>query len=203
MIAMSKKEKACKIRFQNASSNSVLMTAGVVVFFCLCPFMHLEAQLRSDQASINEFSGPIFRPDPSDHSRQARVGFLHGVSKRISMNHSFEFTAGSFGGEGFVQNMYTNSLFFQISPKWDARLDAGIAYSPTQHSFLNASGAKNQPRFLIRNAEVNYRPNPRTRLHLSFSQDPFYMSSRYGFLGTNPFYSNRRPHPVNESFLGY
>lgn len=200
---MIKMKKVFKIRFQLALSNSVLLIISIVMVVNTAAFEHLKAQLRSDQTSIYEYSGPLFRPNPSDQARQARVGFLHGISKRISMNHSLEFTAGSFGGEGFVQNMYTNSLFFQISPKWDTRLDASIAYSPTQHSFFNATGFKNQPRFLIRDAEINYRPNPRTRLHLSFSQDPFYMSSRYGFLGTNPFYSNRRPDPVNESFLGY
>lgn len=107
--------------------------------------------------------------------------------EHFQMSHSYEMSAGSFGGTTSSLGMYTNTMRFQFNDQLAARVDMAYAFSPFGGS--NALGAgMDQGRAFLRNAEVAYRPSENVQLHLQIRQSPFggYMSpygpmSRYGY----------------------
>lgn len=101
------------------------------------------------------------------------------------MSHSFEMSAGSFGGQTSSLAMYTNSLRWQFSDQLAARMDIAMAYSPFQNSVGNQfSSTGNNGRVFLRNAELAYRPSENVQFHLSVRQSPYgrYMNP-FGYYG--------------------
>ena len=97
------------------------------------------------------------------------------------MSHSFEMSAGSFGGNSYSLGMYTNTLAWQFSNKLAARMDVSVAYSP--HNEVSSLGfGEQKPRVFLRNAEIAWRPSEKFQLHLQVRQSPYgsYMSP-YGY----------------------
>lgn len=100
--------------------------------------------------------------------------------KYFDMGHTFEISAGS--GIGSLA-MYTNSLQWSLDNKLSARADISVAYSPFS---ANASNAFNDPfskgaSVFLRNAELNYAPTDKVRLHLSYSRSPYgYYAGPFG-----------------------
>jgi hypothetical protein len=106
--------------------------------------------------------------------------------EHFRMSHSYEMSAGSFGGRSSSLGMYTNTMQFQFNDKMAARVDMAYAFSPFGGS--NAlGGGMDQGRAFLRNAEVAYRPTENVQLHLQIRQSPYggYMSpygmNRYGY----------------------
>ena len=108
------------------------------------------------------------------------------------MSHGLEFNAGSFGGAGYSVGMYTNTMQWQFSEKFAARMDVSMAYSPMNRA-ASAYGIDQQqrPQVFLRNAEVEWRPSDRVRFNLRVQQDPYaryshgYYGSPYG--GYSPY----------------
>ena len=104
------------------------------------------------------------------------------------MSHSFEMSAGSFGGNSYSMGMYTNTMAWQFNDKFAARMDVAVAYSPHNEA-ASALGVDNQrPQVFLRNAEIAWRPSEKFQLHLQVRQSPYgsYMSpygaySPYGY----------------------
>lgn len=100
--------------------------------------------------------------------------------KYFDMGHTFEISAGS--GIGSLA-MYTNSLQWSLANKLSARADISVAYSPFS---ANASSSYNDPfsngaSVFLRNAELNYAPSEKVRLHLSYRRSPYgYYASPFG-----------------------
>jgi len=105
--------------------------------------------------------------------------------EHFRMSHSLEFSTGSFGGNGSSLGMYTNTMMWQFSSKLAARADVALAYSPDggSNGGLNHNAfGNNSGRVFLRNAELAYRPNERTRIHLTFRQSPYgTYASPYGY----------------------
>lgn len=99
--------------------------------------------------------------------------------EHFQMQHSFEFSTGAFGGQGYSFGMYTNTMNWQFSDKLAARVDV---------SYLQPFGGpqvglgQQQGQLFLQNAEVAYRPLPNMQLNLSVRQSPYgaYMSP-YGY----------------------
>lgn len=112
-----------------------------------------------------------------------RTGNFSGIVQDYQMQHGFEMSMVSGGGNYLSRNMYTNSQIFQFSNTMSARLDLGVSMSP----FSNVPGLQQQsPQLFVRNASFEYRPNNKVSFQFSFSQDPFYQG-----VFSNPF--NRNP----------
>ncbi len=148
-----------------------------------------QAQLRQDARTIAAQSTP----------RLYDAGTSFTLNKLFSPQHfrmgqSYEFSAGSMGGNGYSLGMYTNSLMWQFNQKLAARVDLSVAHSPFgnapgfQHT---AVGQEGQPfRFFVQNAEIAYRPSENMQLHFSFRQSPygsFYSPYGYSPYGASPY----------------
>ena len=98
------------------------------------------------------------------------------------MSHSFEMSAGSFGGNSYSLGMYTNTMAWQFSDKLAARMDVSVAYSPHNEAATSLGLGQQGPQVFLRNAEIAWRPSEKFQLHLQVRQSPHggYMSP-YGY----------------------
>lgn len=119
------------------------------------------------------------------------------------MDHSYEMSAGAFGGSGYSHGMYTNTMRWQPSNQFAARVDVGFLHSPFGSSLAGGPQAGIQNgQFFLRNAEIAYRPTESMQLHLSFRQSPYggYMSP-YGYRGGSAFTMGGSSFGVNQQPL--
>ena len=105
------------------------------------------------------------------------------ASDRFRVNHSYELSYSSFGGQSLGLGVYTASLGWQPTDNLAARVDIGVAHSP-----FGSSGVQDQlfgddpARVFIQNAELAYRPTDGTEIRLQFQQSPFgRFASPYGY----------------------
>ena len=116
----------------------------------------------------------------------------------FQMSHSVEFSSSSFGGAASSLGMYTTSMQWQFSDKLAARADVAVATDFGANQAFGNPYAAQGPQVFIRNAEVAYRPNDRTRIHFSYRQAP--RGSMYGMM--NP-YGAIGPYGYNPGYYGY
>lgn len=104
------------------------------------------------------------------------------------MSHSFEMSAGSFGGNSYSLGMYTNSMAWQFNNKLAARVDMAVAYSPHNEAASALGFGNEKPQVFLRNAEIAWRPSKNVQLHLQVRQSPYgnYMSP-YGYGSYSPY----------------
>jgi len=154
----------------------------VFSIFCLVMLLGItvpaEAQLRQD---VPQLDATTRLYDKGNFSLNKFFDPAH-----FKMSHSFDLSAGSFGGGTSSLAMYTNSLQWQFSSKLAARADIALAFSPLGNSNLNGFSRGNSGRVFLRNLEVAYRPSKNTELHLSIRQNPYgsYLNP-YGYY--NPY----------------
>lgn len=176
------------LSFKNLFRPAVLVAALVFGHFATS-----NAQLRSEVPSPFGISGPTLA-HPSDGMNDQR---LFGLAS-LRMGHSYEMSMGSFGGQMYNQNMYTNTIMLDFNERMSGRLDVAFAHSP----FGNALPGMNQSgRIFVRNAELNYNLSERTNINISFRQVPAGMGyyNPYGYNGFghghNPFGRSRYMYP--------
>jgi len=155
--------------------NLLLLTALI----CLTS-QTVNAQFR--ERVPNEF------PQTQLYSPSNKVGAL--LSKIFNpsvfqMRHSFEMSAGSFGGRGYSMGMYTNTLAWQFSSKLAARMDIAVAYSPQNRIAQSSGFAQQRPEIFLRNASVTWKPSERVSVHFHVQQNPYaYHRMGYGPYGS-------------------
>lgn len=162
-------------------------TAFIVLVLLISPVLTIDvanAQLRSEVPSPYIVKSPtVINNGISSQSSE-----LFGL-QNFRMAHSYEMSVGSFGGDVYTQNMYTNTMFLDINDRLNGRVDLAFAHSP----FGNALPGMNQSgQIFVRNAELNYALSERTHFSVQFRQIPggmgYYGANRYGY---SPFHSNR------------
>ncbi len=157
-----------------------------IFFLCFVVFLGVatpaDAQLRTD-ASIERAPAQLY--DRGDSGTLLNNLF---DSDTFSMHHSFEMSAGSFGGNSFSQSMYTNTMLWDFNEQWDARVDVAVAFQPFNNSPFNQNDG---PQVFLRNAEVSYSPSENTSFSFQIRQSPFgQYASPYGHrsaFGHSPF----------------
>ncbi len=137
------------------------------------------AQFRSDNNSSLDRTGPVVRT----HDTGEVASFL-GL-QNFRMDHSYEMTMGSFGGNMFNRNTYTNTMHLLINDNLYGRVDLAMSHSPFGSGMM---GYNDQTQFYVRNAELNYKFNDNTRIQVRFQQIP----QGYGY-GYHPPYHRRNP----------
>ena len=98
------------------------------------------------------------------------------------MHESYEMTFSSMGGHFYNQNIFTNSMLFRLTPRLTGRLDLSMAHSPFGQGFI--TNKKDQFRFFVRNASLNYKLGKNSDISIHFSQVPY--SSYYNPYGYGP-----------------
>ncbi len=152
----------------------------ILVALLLLPVVDGVAQFRSENNSAFDRTGHILRQDNEEES-----SFL-GLQD-FQMNHSYEMTMGSFGGNMYNQNMYTNTMHLQFNENLYGRVDLSMAHSP----FGNNIMGQDQTQFFVRNAELNYKFSENSRVQVRFQQIP--AGHGYGY-GYGPSYHRNRFH---------
>ncbi len=167
-----------------------LMTSYICLSFGLLLNLLILSQAQAQYVQqvprLGDWTGAVVRQDKQPKLLFGKVGF--------TMNHSYEMSVATMGGNVFNQNMYTNSMFFDFGNRLDGRVDLSLAHSPLGNGFLTQG---KDVRFIVRNAELNYKMGERSQLSLQFSQQPYGYGNyydRYGYRNPwqrnamNPFY---------------
>lgn len=155
---------------------------------CLVLFLAVatpaQAQLRQD---VHSQRAPV---KLFDHGGAGYVLNQIFSPEHFRMQHSYEMSIGSFGGQSSSLGMYTNSMMWQFNEKLAARVDIAFAHSPFGNALGSGNGGidGNGGRVFLRNAEVAYRPSERVNLHFSIHQSPYgpYMGP-YGYYNMGPY----------------
>jgi hypothetical protein len=132
------------------------------------------AQFRDLAPSPYHWTGAVFRPVAQTPATMAPSPFL----RQVRMSHSYEMTLGSFGGQMYNRNHYTNTLMLDFNERMTGRVDVAFAHSPFGNGMMMHQG----PQVYLRNAEFQYRLSERTMFQVSFRHEP----GGYGLL--NPMY---------------
>ena len=137
------------------------------------------AQLRQDVISPYEYTGQILNPDPSKNASLSNLF-------NMQVSHSYTATFSSFGGQYQNLNAFTTSFEMFFSPRLNGRVDVSFLHSPFGGNNLAGMNNGIGNRIMIQNAELNYRINDKSSIHVSFRQNP-------GFFGgfNNPGRFNR------------
>ncbi len=148
---------------------------------CLVLFLSVaapaQAQLREDAVRSQQTTTRLYGED----------GFSFEVlfdrifsPEHFRMSHSYEMSFSSFGGQSASLGMYTNTMQWQFSDKLAARVDVALMQP------FSGFGEQ-QPRLLLRNAEVAYRPTENMIFHFQVQQSPYGRYMRpYGY-GYRPY----------------
>jgi hypothetical protein len=142
----------------------MLIRIAVIAFLIAGTATASHAQLRHEEPTPYQWTGSILRSAPIAQSSALPFGM-----KGFRMSHSYEMTMGTFGGQTYNQNYYTNSMALQFNDKMTGKLDVAVAHSPFGNGMMMNQG----PRVFVRNAEFQYQFSPKTQLSVSFQQHPW------------------------------
>lgn len=141
-----------------------------------------EAQFRDSHNNRPDFTGSVTNAESDS--------FFDSIN--FQMNHSYEMMAGSFGGQGYTQNYYTNSMQFLFNEDLRARVDMSVGHSPFGNGLAGDQGTQ----FFIRNAMLQYDVSDNASITFQFRQIPAGTYGGYGYgmgsafdYGHNPFNS--------------
>lgn len=134
----------------------------------------VDAQLRQNAPSPYHWTGAVTKPVAQTSPHESVSPFL----RQVRMSHSYEMTMGSFGGQMYNRNYYTNTMMLDFNEKLTGRVDVAFAHSPFGNGMMMNQG----PQIYLRNAELMYRLSDRAVFQVSFRHEP----NGYGFM--DPFY---------------
>lgn len=139
-------------------------------------------QFRDNVPSGFNNTGNIIKKTDSNNKNFLNIAHL-------TMHQSLDLSVGTFGGQVFNQNLLTNSMLFDFTPRLSGRLDVSLSMSPFTNSFMQNA---NKARIFIRNADLRYQLGNNSSISIHFSQDPYgyynpFMPYGYGYNSFNPF----------------
>lgn len=133
-----------------------------------------EAQFVKDLHSPLDNTGNIIK-------KPAKSGYNFLNIATVHMHQSLDMSFTSFGGHYLNENIFTNSMFFDFTPRLTGRLDISLANSPFGGGFMGGPG-KNNVKIFVRNADLNYRLGKHSDISIHFSQNPYgYYGSPFGY----------------------
>ncbi len=107
---------------------------------------------------------------------------------KLSISHSFSMSYMSIGGRGVAQNVYLNTLRYQIAPPLMLAVQWGIQQFPYNSFGGNSPVFKDG--FFLSGAVLKYKPSDKFEMSLEYSRVPNYYS---------PYYYNRMGFPRFQS----
>jgi len=135
------------------------------------------AQLRETAQRSSSVQTQLF--DKAEAATDA-LGNLFGAD-HFRMNHSYQASFSSFGGQTSSLGMYTNSMMWQFNSDWAARVDVSVAHPLGGGT---AFGQERDARVFLRNAEVAYKPSENMEFRFQMRQSPYgRYASPYGYAG--------------------
>lgn len=159
----------------------------LIALFIAIDANHSVAQLRSDVPSPYIITNPTLIQNRVASETKNAFGLAN-----FTMGHSYEMSFGSFGGQAYNQNMYTNTMLLGFNDRLTGRLDVSLAHSPFGD---NLPGMSNGAQIFVRNAMLNYALGENSNITLQFQQNPSGMGifgNQYGnSFGAYPYMNSR------------
>ena len=111
------------------------------------------------------------------NSFKTAPGFLDALfhSSRFNMSQSYTMSMGTFGGQGFNQGLYLNTMSFQLSQPLFMQVSFGYAHQP----FSIAGSNPDKGQFFLHRAMLQYKPSSKTEITLEYQQVPARLYSPY------------------------
>ena len=134
-----------------------------------------------ETAAPQHFS-KILTTDPQTPSK-GLVGWLGLNPARFSMSQSYSLSYLSYGGRGFSQGVYLNTMQYQLADPLSVRVQWGVTHQPFAGAGL--PGIYGNGLFLS-GANVEYKPSEKLRIGLSIDSYP------PGALSPNAYEYDRR-----------
>lgn len=129
----------------------------------------LYGQLRVEQPTAYHYTGAVLRKD----QQRTPIGLNNGFS--FAMSHQYSVNFMSNGTQAANVNAYSNIMQFGYGDRIDGHVVLSLLHSPfgsNFQSFGGPMGANNQTRFMISDAQFNYRINQNMSVQFNFSQMP-------------------------------
>ena len=127
-----------------------------------------------------------FKPSVKDGIINDSPNFVLGFfdPSKFSMSHSYTMSYTSFAGNGLALGVYTNSMMYRFTDRFNVQVDASISHSP--YNTFGKDQQNNLNGIRLSRAEVNYMPWDNFKVSLQYRNDPsmYYYGSPYQY---NPF----------------
>ncbi|MFZ5516745.1 MAG: hypothetical protein ACOY90_08920 [Candidatus Zhuqueibacterota bacterium] len=148
------------------------MLMSVILVICLIPAIALGQLKIQDKAT--DVSSELRKTFPNQFSL---FGFLD--PSKFSMSHSVSMSYFSVGGSGIAQNMYLNTMSYQIADPLLLRVQWGVQNYPFNN--LAKDNPLFQSGFFLSGAELNYKPSDNMEFKIQFSRMPGSMYNNYRY----------------------
>lgn len=144
--------------------------------------LSLLAQFREDANKKVDIKSGITNYSPSS----LLLGFIN--PQNFQMNHSFNMSYTSFGGEGLALGIYTNSMSYQFAENLNIEADISFVNSP--YSSLGEEHSKQLNGIYLSRAQLNYKPSENMFITIQYNQLPYNYGfySPYKYSRYSPFY---------------
>ena len=106
----------------------------------------------------------------------ATAWFSFFDANNFQMHHSYSASFSTGGGMSLALQRYTNTMTYQFSKQFDARVDLSLQNSP--YSSLDYRLQNQFSKAFVSRAELNYRPTDDMVIRLQYRQVPY---SLYGY----------------------
>lgn len=154
---------------------SILLLASILFFLAATSGY---AQFREDQIRSSDITGNVIKDRPT--------GTFENLFN-MQMSHSYSMMFGSYGGQYQNINAYTNTMQFFFTDRLTGRLDVSLLHSPFGNNFANGGNTGMGAEIILRNAELNYKFNENSSLHIQFQQVPAFGRNPWSPFYRNPF----------------
>jgi hypothetical protein len=134
----------------------------------------------------------IFKPTVKDAITTPNNNLIFGFFNpdNFQMNHSYNLSYSSFGGNGIALGVYTNSMFYKFSNKLNIQLDASLVHSP--YNSLGKNFQNNINGIYLSKAQINYNPSKDFHNSIQYRNLPYTYYDPYSYY-----------YPFGRSIYGY
>ncbi len=166
------------------------MKKVIFLFLFIVLTQSVSAQYRADLPGYFDYTGPLI-----DDRAPTIQNKLNRFFSSIKMQHTYNMSFNSFGGNYQNVNAYTNSMFFNFSEKITGRVDISFFHTPFSQNNQVMGGKNFQNKVSISNAELNFKLSENSYLRFQYQKFP----NSYGY--NNPYQYNR--HRYRNNWMWY
>jgi hypothetical protein len=107
-------------------------------------------------------------------------GFLGLDASKIKMTHSYTLSFMTFGGQGFGQGVYLNTINYRFSTPLSMSVQWGMRHQPFESAGVNSPFKSG---FFVSGASLDYKPSNNFHLGIQYSSYPTtgYYRSPFGY----------------------
>ncbi|MCK5738150.1 hypothetical protein KAH55_03170 [bacterium] len=137
--------------------------------------------LLSGQIKIKQAPSDVQQMMQGGYDQVGNFSILGMQGDNFSMSHNYSMSFSSFGsGNSVSQGMYLNTMNYQFSIPMTLSVQWGMMYQPSATGVFDQNSSQGMDLFFS-GAELNYRPNDKTSLHIGIYRRPKNYYSPYAY----------------------